>query len=269
MTSLAPVAALAAALAATLPAALAASPALAADLPPGIAGARLVDGWAEPDGSRRAALVVELQPGWKTYWRAPGEAGVPPMLDWGGSVNLGAVAIDWPAPEMFHTAGLVTLGYHDRMVLPLRLTIPDADAPTALHLHADLGLCRDICVPVALDLAADLPGASPEPETIRTALAQVPRPGPAPAGCSFAPVADGTRVTARFDPPPVGVDTAVIETSQPEIWVAPAEMMAEGRALILAADLIAPTARPFDADPAALVFTLMTPDGAVETRGCP
>lgn len=249
--------------------ALAASPALAADLPPGIAEARLVDGWAEPDGSRRAALVVDLEPGWKTYWRAPGEAGVPPMLDWSGSQNLGSVGIDWPAPETFDTAGVITLGYHDRMVLPLRLVLAEAGQPVALRLHADIGLCRDICVPAALDLTAALPDTAPQPALIRAALAQVPVPGAAPSACTFQPITDGTRVTALFADPPAGVAHAVIETDQPDIWVAPVEMMPAGSGLSLAADLVPPEAKPFDADPAALRFTLIGPGGAVESHGCP
>lgn len=251
--------------------ALTATPALAAPLPTGIRDARLAEGWVEADGSRLGALVVELEPGWKTYWRSPGDGGVPPLLDWTGSQNLGAVTIEWPAPEVFETQGLTTLGYHDRMVLPLRMAVPDGGQPVAVRLRADLGICRDICVPVALELAADWPAAADEgadAALIRAALDARPAPGPAPALCTLTPIKDGLTLTARFDPAPAGVAQAAVESDQTGIWASPATLRAEGEALIVTADLVPAESRPFEADTGALRFTLLGDRAALEAQGC-
>lgn len=254
---------------------IAAAPALAQDLAPGIADARLADGWVEADGTRVSALVVELEPGWKTYWRSPGDGGVPPMLDWTGSANLGAVTIDWPAPEVFETQGLTTIGYHDRMVLPLRISVPDAGQPVAARLRADLGVCRDICVPVALDLSADWPATTgdgaesgADAALIRAALDARPAPGPAPGLCRLTPIKDGMTLAARFDPAPAGVAQAAVESDQTGIWAAPATIEIDGTAVTVTADLVPPEARPFPADPGALRFTLLGDGAAIEAQGC-
>lgn len=250
---------------------IAAAPALAQDLPPGIAAARLAEGWIEPDGTRISALVVDLEPGWKTYWRSPGDGGVPPMLDWTASQNLGPVSIDWPAPQVFQTEGLTTLGYHDRMVLPLRMTVADAGQPVAARLRADLGVCRDICVPVALDLSADWPATTEDgadAALIRAALDARPAPGPAPSLCTLTPIKDGMTLAARFDPAPAGVAQAAVESDQAGIWAAPATVRVEGTAVTVTADLVPPESRPFEADPDALRFTLLSDGAAVEAQGC-
>lgn len=260
----------------TLPLVLA-LPANAQNLPPGVVGARLAPGWTEPDGTRRAALIVDLEPGWKTYWRAPGEAGVPPLLDWAGSANLGPVAIDWPAPEVFDSQGVRTLGYHDRMVLPLRLPPIQPDQPIQARLRADMGVCQDICVPVTLHLNADLlPTTAPgmDADLIRAALARVPVAGPQPIRCDLSPIKDGMRLTAHFAPQLAeGITSAAIESAEPGVWVAPVDLT-EGKdttdgALMMAADLVPPAAKPFDPDLSALRFTLIGAGATLDSHGCP
>ena len=53
-----------------------------------------------------AAVEIRLAPGWHTYWRVPGEAGIPPRFDWSGSQNLAAVAYEWPRPEIIVSYGI-------------------------------------------------------------------------------------------------------------------------------------------------------------------
>src|ERR1700692_4696786 len=78
-------------------------------------------------GSRSGAVLLggiafELQPGWKTYWRTPGDSGVPPRFDFSKSDNIEAVTVLWPAPLKFDDgAGGHSMGYHDGIVLPLRI----------------------------------------------------------------------------------------------------------------------------------------------------
>ena len=74
----------------------------------GQAAVGTLDGWRQPDGSRLAAVEIRLAPGWHTYWRVPGDAGIPPSFDWSGSSNLASVAYEWPRPEIFDSFGMRT-----------------------------------------------------------------------------------------------------------------------------------------------------------------
>jgi hypothetical protein len=88
----------------------------------------LLPGWRQADGRHMAALRIALAPGWKTYWRAPGEIGLPPRFDWTGSTNVAAVAPLWPRPQLFETAGVQTIGYGDVLTLPLAVSLNDPAA---------------------------------------------------------------------------------------------------------------------------------------------
>ena len=123
-------------------------------------------------------IEIALDPGFKTYWRSPGESGLPPAFDWAGSENLSAAEVLWPAPHRFEDAGGVAYGYKDRVLLPVRVSPNDAAKPLRLALKLDYGVCKDICIPAQASLAlAPRPGeaGSPAPE-IAAALARVPRP---------------------------------------------------------------------------------------------
>jgi suppressor for copper-sensitivity B len=124
-------------------------------------------------------LEIELAPGWKTYWRSPGEAGSPPHLDWGGSRNLAAAELAWPAPERILAFDLESFGYADRVLLPILVRAAEPGAPLRARLKLDYQVCKDVCIPVFAELALDLP-AGPANSTahapaIDRAQAQVPR----------------------------------------------------------------------------------------------
>lgn len=112
----------AAACAASLLALAAGTPALSGAVDGDIVEIEVLDGGMTPRGTYMGALRVKLQPGWKTYWRAPGDAGIPPSFSWRGARNVGALSITWPAPEVFLTSGYRTIGYHDQLVLPVEIT---------------------------------------------------------------------------------------------------------------------------------------------------
>src|SRR3979409_1931596 len=105
-------------------------------------------------GSRSGAVLlggiaVQLQPGWKTYWRMPGDSGVPPRFDFSKSENVEAVTVMWPAPTKFDDgAGGYSLGYHDQIVLPLRIVAKNADKPVTLRAAINYAVCEKLCIPV-------------------------------------------------------------------------------------------------------------------------
>lgn len=82
----------------------------------------VLDGGATAQGRYIGALHLRLEDGWKTYWRAPGDAGIPPQFSWQGSSNIADLSITWPTPEVFETSGYRTIGYHDELVLPVEIT---------------------------------------------------------------------------------------------------------------------------------------------------
>ena len=236
----------------------------------------LIDGWRQADGSRLAALEIRLAPGWHTYWRTPGSAGIPPSFDWSGSSNLAAVAYEWPRPQVFDALGMQTIVYHGGMVLPVHLTPADPDAPMDLHLALHFGVCADICVPVDrrvdLSLAPDAP-AEGRPR-IEAALAERARSageaGVAAITCALAPAADGYRLTARItfgaDPGPGQV--AVLEPGQPDLWIGEAESRTDGRTVTASAPIEAAGAGGPILERSALRVTVLDDRRAVDIRGC-
>ena len=112
--------------------------------------ARLItaeDAIAPNAGSVSVGLDLQLGEGWKAYWRSPGEVGLPPEIDWSGSTNVASAEILWPAPERFTAFGIENYGYHDRVVLPIRVTLETPGAPVQLQAQAFVLTCSDVCVP--------------------------------------------------------------------------------------------------------------------------
>src|SRR5258705_478250 len=105
-------------------------------------------------GSRSGAVLLggiafQLQPGWKTYWRTPGDSGVPPRFDFSKSENIEAVTVLWPAPTKFDDgAGGHSMGYHNQVVLPLRIVAKSADKPVTLRADINYAVCEKLCIPV-------------------------------------------------------------------------------------------------------------------------
>ena len=134
-------------------------------------------------GSRSGTVLLggiafQLQSGWKTYWRTPGDSGVPPRFDFSKSENIEAVTVLWPAPTKFDDgAGGHSLGYHDQIILPLRIVAKNADKPVTLRAAINYAVCEKLCIPV--EATAELPitsVASTQDSTLSAALDTVPKP---------------------------------------------------------------------------------------------
>lgn len=138
-----------------------------------------VAGGAEP---LLLALEFALQPGWKTYWRNPGDSGAPPQIDWSQSRNIADVTMLWPAPQRFSAFGYDSFGYGGTVVLPLRVAVADAARPVDARANVSFLICAEICLPavanVNLQLDPGAAGSTPHRARIEQALAQVPVDGP-------------------------------------------------------------------------------------------
>jgi len=164
-------------------------------------------------GSRSGAVLLggiafQLDPGWKTYWRNPGDSGVPPRFDFSKSENIEAVTVLWPAPKKFDDgAGGHSLGYRDQIVLPLRIVAKHADKPVTLRADIDYAVCEKICIPV--QAFAELPFtsvASTEDSNLFAALDTVPKP---------ANIGDPNPLTIR-DIKRDGKSTVLVDVVSPE-----------------------------------------------------
>jgi DsbC/DsbD-like thiol-disulfide interchange protein len=135
--------------------------------------ARLIAG-----GGDLAGFEIALSPGAITYWRDPGDAGLPPTLDFSGSDNVARVEPEFPAPKRIKEAdGGETFGYDGGVVFPLRVKRRDPTKPATLKLNADFAVCEKVCLPAKAHLELTLPSApgSPHGDAINAALAAVPR----------------------------------------------------------------------------------------------
>jgi len=124
----------------------------------------------------RAGIEIRLAPGWRTYWRDPGDSGAPPMIDFSGSQNVKTVNVLWPAPQRFPDgAGGSSIGYADHVILPLHVVPAEDSKQTALQLKLGYDICSNICIPVEANFTLALNGNGAEEPAIEQAELRVPR----------------------------------------------------------------------------------------------
>ena len=188
-------------------------------------------------------VEVKLQPGWKTYWRSPGDAGIPPQVDFAGSANVASTAFRWPAPARFQYYDLETFGYSNEVVFPVDVTVERPGEPVALRARIDLLICDDVCIPHTLNVSLDLPGgpAAPSDHTnlINQYRVRVPGDGSgvgltfeaaAVSGSNIKPLIE---VAFRGSVPFVSPDI-LIEGSEDHAFSRPEFEIADGGMLLLA-----------------------------------
>ncbi|MBX3569943.1 MAG: hypothetical protein KF914_17910 [Rhizobiaceae bacterium] len=142
--------------------------------------ARLVtSGVPDGDGRLRGALQIQLKPGWKTYWRDPGEAGVPPTIDVSASRSIRSASLDFPAPERHMDGDYAWAGYGHSVSLPVVFETAPGVALGAIDAAVFLGICETICVPLQATLAIDPSQDADAPDDaaiVDDAFEALPRP---------------------------------------------------------------------------------------------
>jgi len=168
----------------------------------------------------RAGIEIRLAPGWKTYWRYPGDSGVPPTFDFSKSDNVKSATVSWPAPHRYADDGGASIGYKGNIVLPLRILAKDPKRPVTLRLALDYAICERLCVPAKGSARLDLVAA---PSTYEAALAAAEAKVPKPARLGEG-VALAIRAVRREggDPHP----RVVVEVAAPD--AAPLDLFVEG-----------------------------------------
>lgn len=179
------------------------------------AAMRLIAGSAKPDArTLRAGVELKLESGWHTYWRYPGDSGLPPRFDFSGSQNLAAAKVSYPAPHLYTDATGNTLGYKDHVIFPVSVTPKQPGRPVKLHVKVDYAICARICVPARGQADLTLaPGESANQAALAAAEAQVPKPvAPARLGLTV-------KRTGAGDKPAVAVDLAAPEDEPVNLFV--------------------------------------------------
>jgi DsbC/DsbD-like thiol-disulfide interchange protein len=172
----------------------------------------------------RAGIEIKLQPGWHTYWRYPGDSGVPPRFSFSGSDNVASVKVLYPAPHAITDEAGVTIGYKDNVIFPLRVVPSDKRKPVTLRLKADYAVCEKLCVPVEARAQLTLSGATATSDAaLAAAEARVPEPvAKAAAGLTARRVNEGLKPLVFVDLPAPNGDPVEIFVEGPTAeWALP------------------------------------------------
>lgn len=123
---------------------------------------RLVtSGVPDAQGRLKGILDIHLDPGWKTYWRDPGETGVPPSFDVSASTNVATAEVSFPAPQRHDDGYSVWAGYDRSVALPITFHVAQPDQPAMIEADVFIGICEAICIPVHAKLSLD-PASDPD-----------------------------------------------------------------------------------------------------------
>lgn len=231
---------------------------------------RLLAGqWRE--GRAVAGIEIELEGKAHTYWRMPGDGGVPPVFDVSRSKNLQSFTVIWPAPMRFTDSGMDTFGYKERVIFPLDIVPQDVSKPVHLRLALDYAACEKICVPgkaaleITLDPRLKAPGASARIAHY-AARAPVEMTGPERPSIALEATGDPKIFRARITPPGAPPASAHgfaddLFAEGPDGWIIDTKpAVGGGYDVILAERPASATQWP------ELRLTLTGPSGAFETR---
>jgi len=214
-------------------------------------------------------LHLKMKPGWKTYWRSPGDAGLPPQLSWEGSGNLAGTDFRWPAPHRFTLFGIETFGYDGEVVFPITAHAAQPGQPLDLKASVDLLVCSEICVPQHLDLTLAVPAgpalsSGGDANLIARFASYVPGDGAA-SGLGIESVrtsGKGLIVTATAREPFVDPDLFV-ENAAGAVFGAPTLAFADGNRRITIT--LPPTGQPMALDGLPVTLTLVDGARSMET----
>ena len=169
-------------------------------------------------GHLTAAIEIDLPPGWKTYWRNPGDAGIAPLIDFSNSTNIAEPQVAFPVPHRFDDGYGISNVYEGHVVLPVTAVVADPSQPVELRLSLDIGVCEEICIPehFELDLAVD--GSATDPRAGKI-IAEAQRTLPLPAQPGVFDVQRIVRSGGTDKRPQFDVSVRAPDAAQAEVFV--------------------------------------------------
>jgi len=257
----------------TLAALLCTATPLAAEPGKNVVSVEVIPGWQTDSGSRIAALRISLAPGWKTYWRAPGDAGIPPMINFAGSSNVASTRLQWPVPEVFYEGAMRSIGYYNEVVVPIELMPKSADATISLSGEMQIGVCEEICVPAYLTFSAELPAGGNRNPAIVAALINRPlteeEAGVSAVTCAFSAIDNGLVISTVLEMPHTGGQEAVvIEAGDPPIWVSEPDVQRSGNQITAVSRMIHGAGGSIAFNREDIRITVLGTQHAVDVQGC-
>lgn len=170
------------------------------------------------DGVLRAGVEIRLADGWKTYWRYPGDSGVPPAFDFSKSENVKSVSILWPAPHRFTDDGGTSIGYKGDVTFPAHIVAKNPNRPATLRLTLDYAICEKLCVPARGEATLEL-STKPSPHDSRLAAAELEAPKAARVGETASFGIAAVRLEPAQPHPRVVVEIAAPPTTPLDLFV--------------------------------------------------
>ncbi len=223
-----------------------------------------------------AGIQIKLDQGWKTYWRNPGDSGLPPNFDWSRSKNLKGARVLWPAPHRFIDSLGTSIGYKGEVVFPVELSAQRPGEAIDLSLALEYAICKDICVPARAKLALRLDPATSGSRfdgTLQRFLAQVPavaaqQTGPGPSIAKARATLTGPEpkivVDARFPEGAEGAD--LFAEGGDEVYLPPPQKIdVAGGGAVRFTIQIAPESNPAALKGKDVKLTLVSDRGLSET----
>ncbi len=181
---------------------------------------RLIGGEAQKTPIQ-AGVELKLAPGWHTYWRYPGDSGVPPEFDFSGSDNLKSATVLYPAPKLHKDAGGETIGYDSNVIFPIEVTPIDASKPVKLKVSLDYAVCENMCVPAKGEAELTLnPGTTVANTALADARAHVPKRETAQGADLHVKRVGGDQVVIDF-PAPADAPVVVFAEGPTKDWALP------------------------------------------------
>ncbi|GLU82017.1 protein involved in C cytochrome biogenesis [Rhizobium sp. NBRC 114257] len=231
---------------------------------------RLIALAPDAEGHIRAALQIEPEPGWITYWREPGQGGIPPQITPAAGSGVTLERADYPAPKPIRVGPIQEIGYDAPVTFPLDLRVT-GKAPAKLELTAFIGLCKDICIPFqaeySLPLPADVQPTSHELALLDAAKAVLPQP-PSPdfAVRSHKFSNDGKGLSLHLTLPEASGNAPEIYVTGPSGYVFFQQANAKREGISFSADMVIGKL-PKDYDPKGQSWGILVVDGdrAMET----
>lgn len=230
----------------------------------------ILPGWRDSDGTHKAGFKLSMDPGWVTYWRVPGEAGIPPRFSFSGSENVETAEFSWPRPLVETKYDMKSFVYRDEVVIPLSLRLNDPAGVAHLKGDLEVGVCDDICIPVQFSFDVKLPAQTTASSAqIKASLNAVAGKSSSAATCAFTPKPDGMGIEIRAKSGTLGgAEHAVVEHRDQSLWVSPAKLNRDGNTLRIMTEISDNNQIPSGLQRNDLRITLVGEKEMVEFNGC-
>ena len=227
----------------------------------------LKKGWRKESGDHIAALQITLAPGWKTYWRQPGDTGIPPRFDFSGSENLTILDVIYPAPKITWQGNYRSFVYYENVIFPI-LIRPEATETATLRGKIDIGVCKEICIPVSFEVNTTLTATNLEDTLIKSFLNAKPQVGFGKVICEFKPVLHGMQISLYLNMAEPEIQHAVIEVGDPKLSIGTPKISQEENQLKIVSNVLTPTGNSVSITRSDVVTTLFSAESVTEFTGC-